>query len=108
MAERPVIALADTTGDLGGRIAQALAARGAIVRALVRPGLKEEERARIGAMGVTPVSADPTNVDEMARAVAGAACIISALNGLRDVIVGRAVQRQLLLWVALTHLFCYP
>ena len=40
MTDRPVIALTGAGGDLGGRIAKALAARGVDVRALVRPGLK--------------------------------------------------------------------
>ena len=39
MAERPVIALAGATGDVGARIARALVAAGADVRALVRPNL---------------------------------------------------------------------
>jgi len=89
VADRPIIALAGAGGDLGGRIARALAACGADVRALVRPGLKDEERARIEALGVTPVSADPADVNDMARAVTGAACVVSALNGLRDVMIGR-------------------
>ena len=89
MADRPIIALAGAGGDLGGRIAQALGSRGADVRALVRHGLTEEERARIEALGVTPVAADPANVADMAHAVAGAACVVSALNGVRDVMIGR-------------------
>lgn len=39
MIDQPIIALAGAGGDLGGRIAKALVARGASVRALVRPGL---------------------------------------------------------------------
>lgn len=88
MAE-PVIGLAGVTGDLGERIARALVARGAEVRALVRPGLEAGEMARIETLGVTVVPADPSNVDAMAAACAGAACVVSALNGLRDVIVER-------------------
>ena len=89
MADQPIIALAGAGGDLGGRIAKALVLRGADVRALVRRGLREEERIRIEALGVTPVSADPANVADMARAVEGAACVVSALNGVRDVMIGR-------------------
>ena len=89
MADRPIIALAGAGGDLGGRIAKALAARGAEIRALVRRGLKEEERSRIAALGVTPVAADPADLADMAHAVAGAACVVSALNGVRDVMIGR-------------------
>jgi len=89
MADRPIIALAGAGGDLGGRIAKALAARGAEVRALVRRGLNEEERSRIAALGVTPVAADPANLADIAHAVAGVACVVSALNGVRDVMIGR-------------------
>ena len=35
------------------------------------------------------MSADANDVDGMARAVAGADCVVSALNGLRDVMIGR-------------------
>ena len=44
---KPVTALAGVTGDLGDRIAKALVARDAEVRALVRPGLEPGARARI-------------------------------------------------------------
>ncbi len=89
MIDEPTIALAGAGGDLGGRIARALVARGATVRALVRPGLDDAGHARIQALGATSVAADPTNVDAMAVAVAGSACVVSALNGLRDVIIDR-------------------
>ena len=89
MTDRPVIALAGAGGDLGGRIAKALVARGADVRALVRRGSKDGELLRIKALGATPVSADPASIADMAHAVTGAACVVSALNGVRDVMIGR-------------------
>ena len=89
MADRPIIALAGAGGDLGGRIARALARQGADVRALVRPGLEAKDRARIAGLGVTPVAADPGIVADTAAAVAGASCVVSALNGVRDVMIGR-------------------
>ena len=89
MTKRPIIALAGASGDLGARIAKALVARGADVLALVRPGLKAEELADLKAMGVTPVATDPENIDAMAAAVAGADCVVSALNGLRGVMIER-------------------
>ncbi|HEX9951304.1 MAG TPA: NmrA family NAD(P)-binding protein [Rubricoccaceae bacterium] len=85
----PTIALAGAGGDLGGRIAAALVARGASVRALVRPGLGRAEQARIESLGATLTPADPGDADAMAAACARAACVVSALNGLRDVIVDR-------------------
>ena len=89
MTEQPIIALAGAGGDLGGRIARALVARGATVRALVRPGLEAAERTRIEALGVMPAPADPANIDAMAAAIAGVACVVSALNGLQGVMIGR-------------------
>ena len=84
-----VIALAGATGDLGGRIARALVARGANVRALVRPDLPERDVARLRQAGATPVAADPDDIVAMAEAVAGASCVVSALNGVRAVMIGR-------------------
>ena len=89
MTANPVVALAGASGDLGFRIAKALAARGADVRALVRPGLDAEEQSRIEALGALPVSVDPADVDLMARALAGASCVVSALNGVREVMIDR-------------------
>ena len=85
----PAIVLAGAGGDLGGRIAKALVARGADVRALVRPGIGPEERARVEGYGATAVAADPGTIDDMAAAMAGAACVVSALNGVRDVMIDR-------------------
>ena len=89
MIDQPIIVLAGAGGDLGGRIARGLIARGATVRALVRPGLDDAERSRIEALGVTPVAADPADIDAMTALIAGAACVVSALNGLHDVMIGR-------------------
>ena len=89
MAEKPIIALAGAAGDLGHRIAKALVARGAAVRALTRPGLGETERSRIVASGASLAPADPNDVDAMATACIGASCVVSALNGVRDVMIGR-------------------
>lgn len=86
---RQIIALAGASGDLGGRIAKALVARGAKVRALVRPGPREDENEHLKALGVTPVAADPASLDDITAAVAGAACVVSALNGVREVMIDR-------------------
>ena len=83
------VMVAGATGDLGLRIAKALAARGARVRALVRPGLPAARLAPLRALGATPVEADPNNRAAVARACAGCTSVVSALNGLRDVIIDR-------------------
>ena len=89
MTDTRTIALAGATGDLGGRIATALVRNGATVRALIRPDTSATARSRIESMGVEPIAADPGSVDDMARAVTGANCVISALNGVGDTILGR-------------------
>jgi nucleoside-diphosphate-sugar epimerase len=86
---QPIIVLAGAAGDLGTRIAKALIARGATVRALVRSDLSDAERSRLTALGLTLETADPTNLASMAAAMQGASCVVSALNGLEEVIVDR-------------------
>ena len=83
------IMLAGASGDLGLRIAKALLARGARVGALTRHNSSDAERDKLAALGVEVAQADAADVDSVARACAGAACVVSALNGLRDVIVDR-------------------
>ncbi len=81
--------LAGAAGDLGLRIAKALIGRGAAVRALVRSDVSTGDRDRLSAMGATVASADVADAGSVAGACEGAACVISALNGLREVIVDR-------------------
>ena len=83
------IILAGASGDLGLRIAKALLTRGASVRALMRTDASEADRAKLSGLGVVLGQADIKDADAVARACGGAACVVSALNGLRDVIVDR-------------------
>lgn len=62
---------------------------GTAVRALVRPDLDADARSRIAESGATVVAADPNDIDAMALALAGASCVVSALNGLGDVVIDR-------------------
>ncbi|RZK23602.1 MAG: NmrA family protein [Hymenobacter sp.] len=84
--------MAGATGDLGFRIAQALLNRGAAVRALVRPGATKPEVAQLRAQGATIVEVDLGDAKALATACAGAACVVSALSGLRDVIIDAQTQ----------------
>jgi nucleoside-diphosphate-sugar epimerase len=86
---QPTIVLAGAAGDLGGRIASALIARGATVRALVRARVSDTDRNRLTRMGAIVAPADVSDVGSVAAACEGAACVVSALNGLRDVIMDR-------------------
>lgn len=85
----PIVAVAGASGDLGRRIALALVARGARVRALVRPDISDHERVRIEDAAGEVAPADPDDVDMMAIQLAGVSCVVSALNGVRDVMIGR-------------------
>ncbi|HEX6039198.1 NmrA family NAD(P)-binding protein [Longimicrobium sp.] len=86
MTDKTVV-LAGATGDLGGRIARALLARGATVRALARPGAAPDTVARLRGFGAEVATADYGDAAALRRACAGAACVVSALSGLREVIV---------------------
>lgn len=83
----PSIVVAGATGDLGGRIARALRDRGARVTALVRRGAAPGKTEPLQALGATIASVDLSNRTEVAAACAGASCVVSALAGLRDVVV---------------------
>jgi len=86
---RPTIVLAGAAGDLGARICKALLARGAAVRALARVGVSAADRDRLAGTGATIAPVDASDTGSVAAACAGAACVVSALNGLHDVIVER-------------------
>lgn len=88
------IALAGATGDLGFRIACELLRRGATVRALVRPGNTKPVVTTLQDLGAEIVPVDFASVGALTRACAGATCVVSALSGLRDVIVD--TQKRLL------------
>jgi uncharacterized protein YbjT (DUF2867 family) len=81
------ILVAGATGKLGGKIVNALIEQGAEVRAIVRA---ESDRAKVGLLrekGVKIFQAEMRNRSEVAAACAGADCVVSALSGLREVII---------------------
>ncbi len=81
------IVVAGATGNLGGRIARALRERGASVRALVRPGTARDKLERLQGHGAAIASVGLRNASEVTPACSGASCVVSALQGLREVIV---------------------
>ena len=82
-----LVVVAGAAGNLGGRIARALRECGAGVVALVRPGTARERLEPLRALGATIAPVDLGHASELTRALSGASCVVSALNGLRDVIV---------------------
>ncbi|UOG77219.1 NmrA family NAD(P)-binding protein [Hymenobacter tibetensis] len=81
------IVLAGASGELGLQIALSLLERGAYVRALIRRGSTNPQIATLREQGATVVEVDFANSKELTEACVGAACVVSALSGLRDVIV---------------------
>ena len=84
---QPTIVVAGASGNLGGRIVKALLERGAPVRALVRHGTARARVERLQAAGAAIASVDFSNASEVVPACSGASCVVSGLQGLRDVIV---------------------
>ena len=84
----PVL-LAGGTGDLGGRIATALGRRHVAYRALVRQSTPADARARLEAAGATLTEVDFDDAAALRYACEGTSCVVSTLNGLEPVIVGK-------------------
>lgn len=82
------VVLAGATGDLGGRIVDNLLARGGRVRAIVRPRSAAADVEALRSRGIEILEADFDRVPQLTEACAGASCVVSALSGLREVIVG--------------------
>jgi pimeloyl-ACP methyl ester carboxylesterase/uncharacterized protein YbjT (DUF2867 family) len=75
------------TGNLSRRIIDALLQHGATVRALVRPAADPAKIADLAQRGVDVRLVDLADVAALTQACAGAGCVVSALAGLREVIV---------------------
>jgi nucleoside-diphosphate-sugar epimerase len=86
------IAVAGSNGNLGTRICKELVSRGVEVRALVRKSDAKVEKFPKGAAEIVHVK--DWTVEELKKATAGASCVVSALQGLRDVVI--AAQTSLL------------
>lgn len=83
-----LVILAGATGDLGERIGRALLRKGADVRAIIRPGTSQDKKRHLEALGFT-LAESAYDVPSLSAICTGAACVVSALNGLEDVIVGQ-------------------
>jgi nucleoside-diphosphate-sugar epimerase len=82
-----VTVLAGATGSLGGRIAGALLERGGKVKALVRQGSAPPRIEELRKRGAAIAEVGFSNVAELTEACSGGSCVVSAVSGLRDVIV---------------------
>ncbi len=84
---KTTILVAGATGNLGSRIINALLKGGANVRAIVRPSSDKAKLKDLENKGVSLIQTEMNNVEELTQAFRGAGVVISALQGLRDVIV---------------------
>jgi nucleoside-diphosphate-sugar epimerase len=81
------IVVAGATGRLGGLVVEALVKRGAKVVALVRKASSPDRVTHLRALGVELAPCELDSVSEVAKACAGAECVVSTLLGVRDVMV---------------------
>lgn len=88
------VLVAGATGNLGGKIANALRNKGAEVRAIVRAGSDPETVKALQAAGVTIITVDMVNAQELTNACADVDCVVSAFAGFRDVVID--AQKRLL------------
>lgn len=85
------IVLAGATGDLGHRIAIYLRENGATVKALIRKG-SSSSVAALKRQGVQIIEVDFNNAKGLTAVCKDASCVVSAMSGLRDVIMGAQTQ----------------
>jgi NmrA-like family len=82
-----VIVVVGATGNLGGKIVNALLEKGVEVRAIVRLETDSNKINLLKEKGVKVFQIDTTNKAEISNHLIGAACIVSAVSGLRETII---------------------
>lgn len=88
------ILVAGATGNLGGRIVDALLEQGANVRAIVRAETEREKIGRLREKGIEIFEVDWDKEHEIEEACVDVSCVVSALAGLRETIID--AQKSLL------------
>jgi uncharacterized protein YbjT (DUF2867 family) len=81
------IVVAGATGNLGERVTRRALERGALVVALVRSSASPQRLEALQKLGARIARVDWSRPAELAEACAGASCVVSTLQGLREVIV---------------------
>lgn len=91
-SDSSLVVLAGATGDLGNRIAIELLKLNARVVAIVRSGISSEKRSRLESQGCTVHEVDFNDAKALSEACTGGSVVISALAGLRYVMVDTQTQ----------------
>lgn len=94
MSGKSFVAVAGATGQLGRLIVTNLAARNVSVKALVRPNTDPARTAPLRSAGAIVAENNLDDVSALTHELRGATAVVSALNGLADVILG--TQKALL------------
>jgi glutamyl-tRNA reductase len=81
------ILVAGGTGNLGGKIVNALLDKGAAVSVLVRNSTDAEKINGLKDKGVQILEVEPLDIEQVTKACLNMDCIVSALAGLREVII---------------------
>ncbi len=84
---KKIILLAGGTCNLGQRIINFLLNKGAEVRVVVRPGSNIGKIKNLENLGVKVFKVNMSNIEEVSNACSGVSCVVSALAGLREVII---------------------
>jgi hypothetical protein len=82
-----MILVAGATGNLGERIVKALIKKDAIVKVVVRENTDAKKINHLKQMGAIVELVNMANVKVLSKTMTGATCVVSALSGLRDVII---------------------
>jgi nucleoside-diphosphate-sugar epimerase len=84
---KKTILVAGGTGNLGERIVKTLLAQGATVQILVRPSSNQTKVKKLQDSGARVITVSNWTVEELSAACMNADCVVSALAGLREVII---------------------
>lgn len=84
---KKIIAVAGGTGNLGEQIIKELLKQGAEVHAIIRSTTNKSKIRHLEQLGAKVVKVNMQNVEEVTTACKGASCVVSALAGLREVII---------------------
>jgi NAD(P)-dependent dehydrogenase (short-subunit alcohol dehydrogenase family) len=83
-----IIVLAGATGNLGGRIARAILEQGAGLRVIVRRSSDPQRVEELRQLGAEIAAVDFNSLSELTRVCSSGSCVVSALSGLGEVIMG--------------------